>query len=358
MMTSSNDVIADTTVAVVKEESESTTVVVGDEETTSTKEGLESKMSNVTIATTESETSKASSPSPPPSEPEPEQEPSAGVVIPSEERMFDEEVEIKGVEHLMKVLSEDEKKYLRDVNEPLRHFRAEKGNTKKAIKKLQNAIQWRKEFEVYKLTQAFYEEKEEDSSPSSTDSEELAKSREMLKFESRTGKMYTRSYDKSGRAILYLKPTRECSTNETHNIRNLVYHLERTITCTEKNGYEKIVMIIDFDGWTMKNAVKLSLAKATLHILQECYPERLHRVYLCNPPFMFRAFWNMIKPFVDTVTKTKMVFTTSKSGMKCLKDDIDENVLEKCAFGTQELREFDMDEYFTSPMNTTFDEKM
>ena len=37
------------------------------------------------------------------------------------------------------------------------------------------------------------------------------------------------------------------------------------------------------------------------------YPERMKRVYMCNPPSYFSVFWALAKPFIDPVTRDKVV---------------------------------------------------
>lgn len=269
-----------------------------------------------------------------------------------EERMFDSELEDDGVKQILESLTEEEKKFMPDENEPIRHLRAEKGNIKKAIKKIKYALKWREEFGVSKLTSAFYE----DPSSASPDPE-LATTRSFLIEESRTGKMYVRGYDRNGRAVIYMHPRNENSENEEYNIRNTVYQLERACACSAKHGYEKMVIIMDFREWTMKVAPSMAVTKNFLHILQECYPERCYRIYVCNAPLIFRAFWNLVQPFVDPVTKKKVVFCANKAGKKILKNDLDLSKVEKGPGGTGDLREFDAEEYLRSPMYLSFDEK-
>jgi hypothetical protein len=178
----------------------------------------------------------------------------------------------------------------------------------------------------------------------------------ILQYESSTGKIYVRNHDNQGRAIMYMRPQRENSVSAENNIINLVYHIERAISCTKKSGLEKIVMILDFDGYKLRHAPPMSTTKATIHVLEKCYPERLGRAYICNAPLVFRTFWNIVRPFLDPVTKDKVVFCSGKAGMQELKDNFDETKLENCAFGTNDLKEFDHEEYLADPFHRTFDD--
>lgn len=269
-----------------------------------------------------------------------------------EPRMFDQAKEEEGCRKIVEQLTPQELNAMPDENMPMRHFRADKGNVEKAIKRIKYAIKWRQEFGVEKIlraaTNATSDEEEE---------EEERNIRSILMHESSPGKMYVRNHDKAKRAILYMYPVRENTNHPVHNILYLVYSIERAIACTEKNGLEKIVIIMDFKDWKMNHAAPMSTTKQTIHILQECYVERLERAYITNAPLIFRTFWNMVKPFLDPVTKAKIVFCSSKSGVNELKKNFDEDKVEACALGTGHLKPFDVDEYFDTPFDMTFDEK-
>ena len=48
-----------------------------------------------------------------------------------------------------------------------------------------------------------------------------------------------------------------------------------------------------------------------LNILQDHYPERLGRAFVINVPFLLNAFYKMINPFIDPVTRAKLKFNPS-----------------------------------------------
>ena len=45
-----------------------------------------------------------------------------------------------------------------------------------------------------------------------------------------------------------------------------------------------------------------------MHILQTHYPERLGRALIINVPFLLNAFYKLITPLIDPVTRDKMRF--------------------------------------------------
>jgi hypothetical protein len=297
------------------------------------------------------------------------------VWVPNKEpRKYTQKEEEEGYKQVLAGLTQQEKNDMANVDPNLcmRHYRADKGDVPKAIKRLKYAIQWRKDFEVDHILNSIHgthnvdndgdnseNKSNNDSSNGNDDLDQKMKNlNTMLRKESETGKVYSRGYNKEGRAILYFYPVRENTYNGDNNMKHLVYQLERAIACTTKNGFEKIIIIMDFAGWTFKNAPPMDVTKKTIHIVQDCYVERLWNVYITNAPILFRSFWAMVKPWLDPVTKNKIVFCSSvKKSRMILGSDFDLNVLEQSAFGTNDdLRPYDAEEYFEKPFDTTFDE--
>ena len=167
-----------------------------------------------------------------------------------------------------------------------RYLRARKCDVKAAQKMLEESLAWRKDFEIKELF----------SSPWI----------KTLEKETSTGKMYTRGYDREGHPLLYMKPRYENTNEHDGNLKNLVYNLER---CISAGGtQEKLVLLIDFAGYSTLNSPPMKTSQATLSILQNQYPERLHSAYICRAPWIFSAFWTMISPFIDPVTYAKINF--------------------------------------------------
>jgi hypothetical protein len=184
----------------------------------------------------------------------------------------------------------------------------------------------------------------------------------ILREENETGKIYVRGYDKDGRAMMYMRPGRENTMDEDNNMRHLVFQLEKAVACSTKNGHGKICLVIDYDGFAISKTPPMSASKRTLNILQDHFCERMYRAYICNPPFVFRSFYAMIKPFVDPVTKQKVCWCVGKKGLDQVVEDVGgpekaEGQLEKCFGGAGNIRSFDSVEYNLLPLNVAFDEK-
>jgi hypothetical protein len=289
-----------------------------------------------------SRTSSSPSPSPPTILPTP---------IPTKDpRKFDKTTEEEGYRQIIEALTPQEIQNMSDPNLPLRHFRADKGNIKKAIKRIKYAIQWRTQNKVDQMLQAAHH----------PITPEDHRTRQMLMTESQTGKMYVRGYDKDGRAVMYLTQQLENTYNEANNIRNLIYNIERMIACSHKRNYDKSVLVFDFLGWKMKHASSMALTKMTIHIVQECYVERIDRIYFSNAPSVFRTFFNMVKVFLDPNTKNKIVFVNPEKNADAAKvaERFDLETCERCLSGkVGHLKEYNVEDYFSVPLNVSFDEE-
>ena len=64
------------------------------------------------------------------------------------------------------------------------------------------------------------------------------------------------------------------------------------------------------------------------------YPERLFKIIIINAPMSFRAIWNMIKGFIDPVTKKKVIMVSKKNVYKTLLEYIDDENIPPCYKGS------------------------
>ena len=234
-----------------------------------------------------------------------------------------------------------------------RYLKARNGSVAKATEMLRASIAWRREFGVGTLVQDHHAQ---------------------LQREGETGKLRVSEHtDKLGRPVLIMTPALENSKDHLGNLRNLVYNLERACAAApaiEGSG-RKIVVAMDFRGCARRgprpmppplasshhlavpragrrathmphfnaattdlrshfflcvliaadsifNAPPMKTARATLSILQDHYPERLHRFVLLHAPALFSGFFKMISPFIDPVTKAKIVFVTGSAATQAM----------------------------------------
>ena len=194
----------------------------------------------------------------------------------------------------------------------MRYLRARNFDVDKAVTMLNTTLQWRETFGLKNIQEWM----------------------ETIRMENDTGKIYARGFDREGSILLYMKPRLENSKNHDGNLKHLVYNMERAIaTMDATSGEEKLVLLIDYDGYNLSSAPPMKTSMETLSILQNHYPERLKCAYCLRPPWVFNAFWSVISPFIDPVTKNKIKMVPGEQLRNLLSEKIDVNVLEASCGG-------------------------
>ncbi|OBZ72137.1 CRAL-TRIO domain-containing protein C23B6.04c, partial [Grifola frondosa] len=154
-----------------------------------------------------------------------------------------------------------------------------------AIKRLEETLVWRREYGVYDIITASHVEPE-----------------------AVTGKMVIFGYDVEGRPALYLRPSRQNTSESIRQVQFVVYFLE-LLPDLMGPGVETLALMVDFAD-RAKNP-SLGQARTVLNILQTHYPERLGRAFVINLPFLVNAFFRLIMPFIDPMTRPKLRFNPS-----------------------------------------------
>lgn len=165
----------------------------------------------------------------------------------------------------------------------LRYLRATKWVTADALKRLQGTLSWRREYGADTFTHDY------------------------ISPENETGKQVQLGFDKDQRPCLYLRPGRQNTKMSDRQIHHLCYMLDRTIELMPP-GQESNCLIIDFKGAKSGTVPSLGQAQAVLNILQTHNPERLGRALISDTPWYVNAFFKVVSPFIDPVTREKMKF--------------------------------------------------
>lgn len=176
----------------------------------------------------------------------------------------------------------------------LRYLRATKWHTESAIDRIELTVAWRREFGI---SGAFDADNEVNG--------------DLCNEENETGKEVILGYDNDSRPCLYLKPGRQNTKTSQRQVQHLVYMLE-TVISFMPSGQDSLALLIDFKAHPSgKNGSKIppvSSGRQVLHILQTHYPERLGRALLTNIPWLGWTFLKIIHPFIDPLTREKLVF--------------------------------------------------
>ncbi|KAL8481815.1 hypothetical protein ACS0TY_028094 [Phlomoides rotata] len=87
--------------------------------------------------------------------------------------------------------------------------------------------------------------------------------------------------------------------------RLLVFTLEVAIQSMAKN-VEQFVLLFDASFFRSAPAF-MNMLLATLKIIADYYPRRLHKAFVIDPPSLFSYLWKGMKPFVELSSFTTMV---------------------------------------------------
>ncbi|EME85470.1 uncharacterized protein MYCFIDRAFT_150569 [Pseudocercospora fijiensis CIRAD86] len=165
----------------------------------------------------------------------------------------------------------------------LRYLRATKWNTKDALSRLQGTLSWRREYGADAFTHDY------------------------ISPENETGKQIQLGFDNDQRPCLYLNPGRQNTKMSDRQIHHLSYMVDRTIDMMPP-GVETNCLIINFKDSKAGNIPSVAQARAVLNILQTHNPERLGKALIRETPWYVNAFFKLISPFIDPVTREKMKF--------------------------------------------------
>lgn len=208
-----------------------------------------------------------------------------------------------------------------------RYLRARGMDVDKAASMLRNTIAWRHSFGADAIVDRL----------------------NLVMEEGATGKAFVAPFlDRTGRTVLVLRPREENTRSHEGNLVHLVYQLERATASMRANGPEKLLLIIDFKGYSMLNAPPMKTSKETLSILQNHYPERLGKAVLLDAPRLFSGAFRALSVFMDPVTREKISFmsTTHEPHIEELEALVDRSCVERDLGGLVDEPHFDAGAYF------------
>eukprot|EP00172_Hildenbrandia_rubra_P000183 Plantae.Rhodophyta-Hildenbrandia_rubra.ctg10812.p1 GENE.Plantae.Rhodophyta-Hildenbrandia_rubra.ctg10812~~Plantae.Rhodophyta-Hildenbrandia_rubra.ctg10812.p1 ORF type:complete len:273 (+),score=81.14 Plantae.Rhodophyta-Hildenbrandia_rubra.ctg10812:41-859(+) len=199
-------------------------------------------------------------------------------------------------------LEEEERKWLDDACLS-RFLIARNNNMNKAWDMLYSCMKWRREFKVASLIRG-----EGDNDV-------------LVKREGESGKIVVMRGGRNGEAVVLMRPGFENSKDAKGNVKFLVWSLERACAIGDR-----WIVIVDYNGYSWSNAPSMAVARETVRILQTCYPERLKKAILVEPPGLFWMGWKVLKHFVDPITRDKLRFV--KEGEMKEDREIREDILD------------------------------
>ncbi|KAJ7954658.1 random slug protein 5 [Quillaja saponaria] len=150
-------------------------------------------------------------------------------------------------------------------------------------------------------------------------------------------KVFMQGLDKKGRPIVVAFGARHKPTKGSlEEFKRFVVFCLDKISARMPRGQEKFVCIADLEGWGYSNS-DIRGYLAALSILQDCYPERLGKLFIVHVPYIFMTAWKMVYPFIDNCTKKKICFVEKKKITPTLLADIDESQIPVTYGGKMQL---------------------
>ncbi|KAF5452516.1 hypothetical protein F2P56_027503 [Juglans regia] len=121
------------------------------------------------------------------------------------------------------------------------------------------------------------------------------------------GIAYVAGHDEENRPILIFRIKQDYQKFHSQKVftRLLVFTLEVAIQTMQKN-VEHFVLLFDASYFRSASAF-MNLFLATLKMVAEYYPSRLHKAFVIDPPSLFSYLWKGARPFVELSTATIVV---------------------------------------------------
>ncbi|KAG2424190.1 hypothetical protein HXX76_014723 [Chlamydomonas incerta] len=138
-----------------------------------------------------------------------------------------------------------------------------------------------------------------------------------IRHELDQAKSFLPGTDREGRPLCVVLVARHEMKDAAASKRYIAYSLDCACAMGAKTpGWDgKMSGIFDLRGLKASNCDFATL-KAVFDLLQNHYPERLHKLWLFCAPVIFYGLWKLVYPFIDPVTREKVQFVYEKDAEK------------------------------------------
>eukprot|EP01117_Protostelium_nocturnum_P003498 TRINITY_DN1455_c0_g3_i2.p1 TRINITY_DN1455_c0_g3~~TRINITY_DN1455_c0_g3_i2.p1 ORF type:complete len:294 (+),score=106.87 TRINITY_DN1455_c0_g3_i2:281-1162(+) len=141
-----------------------------------------------------------------------------------------------------------------------------------------------------------------------------------IEKEMRLKKGFMFGSDRDGRPICYIKLANHKKSESPFNEAEafVAWFFEMLKRSPKPPNIETVMTIADLKGIGMEN-LDMALSKVWSDLLASKYPEGLGICLLVDAPWIFSAFWKVLRGFLDVKTREKFVFISREQ----LKDYVD-----------------------------------
>jgi hypothetical protein len=143
-------------------------------------------------------------------------------------------------------------------------------------------------------------------------------------------KVFLQPPGSDGRPLLIVRGSRHVPADMETCKRFITYSLEAASRlCDHPNSLDhKLWAMFDLKGLRWANLDARAL-RSSFQVLSSAFPERVHKIYMLDAPAIFDTIWQLVKPFIDPVSRTKIRFISRESGVRELQQMLDAEVLPK-----------------------------
>ncbi|KAL4863210.1 hypothetical protein BDV12DRAFT_30614 [Aspergillus spectabilis] len=132
-------------------------------------------------------------------------------------------------------------------------------------------------------------------------------------------------------AVAHWRATRDIPSETPNMAQRALVHFDGITRfvlplCTAVRGHvvTNCAYVVDASTLSLRQAWDLrEFARDISWLVATCYPETIHRAYICNVPFYFSKLYKILKPFIDPVTAEKLQFLQSHEAYSFLNERID-----------------------------------
>jgi len=140
--------------------------------------------------------------------------------------------------------------------------------------------------------------------------------------EIKTGKCFSYGYCRGGRPIIWIKfhLHKKSQSDPQEAERFIAWFFESAKYLPREEPIETTTVVIDLSNIGREN-MDMTVARHWMDMLGSRYPECLGKGLLLNAPWIFSAFWNVLKPFIDPRTFKKLQWVNSSDLSKHIDED-------------------------------------
>lgn len=136
---------------------------------------------------------------------------------------------------------------------------------------------------------------------------------DFISKESETGKIYCPGFDRWGRSVIVFNNTVQNTPNSEDHLTFLAWNLEFAVKLMEQKdesieAIDKYLIFIHLDKFSFFNMPPFVEIMETILMVSKTFPERLGHCVCYHPPYIFKAFFDSVKGFLDSKTVGKVLF--------------------------------------------------